>query len=606
MSKTVTIEIEPIGRRVEVQPGTTLMQAAQDAGVEIASICGGGGWCGNCRIKLVLGELTPVTELEYEVLSKEEIENGWRLACQSQPLNHLKIDIPPESLTSLQRVQMEGVEGDFELNPVVIPIELHFEPPTLAHQISDVSRVKTALMERGIRSPQVKFPLLISLSSTLRAQAWQVRLALRGEEVVGVFLPGTPLLGLAVDIGTTKLAAYLVNLENGRTLARVGVTNPQLAYGEDVISRIAYANQSKAGRGVLQARLVERLNELVDELCLQVGTVREQIIEAVMVGNTAMHHLFLGLPVRQLGEAPYIAAVSESVEIRANDLGLHLAPGAYVYMPPNIAGYVGSDHVSMLLATVITGKTSHDGSLTMALDIGTNTEISLVTADRVLSCSCASGPAFEGAHIHDGMRAAPGAIEHLRMVAGDIHVHTIGDGLPVGICGSGILDAIAEMRRVGIIDATGRLQKDAPGVHAGKHGGHFVLVTASETGHGREIIITRKDIHEIQLAKGAIRAGINALLLEAGINYEDIDKFIVAGAFGTYLDVGNAVNIGMFPPLPLKRFKQVGNAAGIGAKQLLLSVARRREAPEIIKRVEYVELTTHPLFTEIYIKALLF
>jgi len=582
------------------------MQAVQAAGVEITSICGGEGWCGKCRVQLVLGELTSATELESEVLSEEEIENGWRLACQSQPLTQVKIDIPPESLTSQQRVQMEGDEGGFELDPVVIPVELHIEPPTLAGQLSDVSRLKTALMERGVRSPQVKFPLLISLSSALRIQAWQVRLALRGEEVVGVFVPETPLLGLAVDIGTTKLAAYLVNLENGRTLARVGVTNPQLAYGEDVISRIAYANQNETSRGVLQARLVERLNELIDEMCFQEGVVKEQIIEAVMVGNTAMHHLFLGLPVRQLGEAPYIAAVSESVEVRAQDLGLHVAPGAYVYMPPNIAGYVGSDHVSMLLATEMAGKTSHDGSVVMALDVGTNTEISLAAAGRILSCSCASGPAFEGAHIHDGMRAASGAIEQVQMVTGDIHIHTIGGGLPVGICGSGILDAIAEMRRVGIIDGTGRLQKDAPGVRIGKHGGYFILVPASKTGHGREIAITRKDIHEIQLAKGAIRTGINILLLEAGISYEDIDEFIVAGAFGTYLDVGNAVNIGMFPSLPLKRFKQVGNAAGIGAKQLLSSVTRRREAPEIIKRVEYVELTTHPLFTEIYIKALLF
>lgn len=588
-----------------MQPGTALMQAAQTAGVEIASICGAEGWCGKCRVQLVLGELTPATELEYEVLSKEEIEDGWRLACQSQPLTRVKIYIPPQSLTSLQRVQVEGDEGNFELDPAVIPKELQIEPPTLADQLSDVSRLKTSLMKRGVRSPQINFPLLASLSSVLRAQGWQVRIALRNQEVVGVFIPGTPLFGLAVDIGTTKLAAYLVNLESGRTLARVGVTNPQLAYGEDVISRIAYANQNEAGRGVLQARLVERLNELVDELCSQVGVVKEQIVEAVIVGNTAMHHLFLGLPVHQLGETPYIAAVSEAVEVHAQDLGLHLAAGAYVYMPPNIAGYVGGDHVSMLLATEMSEKTSRNGSIVMALDIGTNTEISLASAGRVLSCSCASGPAFEGAHIHDGMRAAPGAIEQVQMVAGNIHFHTIGGGLPVGICGSGILDTIAEMRRLGIIDTTSRLQKDTPRSRTGKHGGDFVLVPASKTGHGREIIITRKDIHEIQLAKGAIRAGIDILLFEAGISYEKIDELIVAGAFGTYLDVGKAVNIGMFPPLPLNRFKQVGNAAGIGAKQLLLSVARRREAPELIKRVEYIELTTHLLFTDIYIKALL-
>jgi uncharacterized 2Fe-2S/4Fe-4S cluster protein (DUF4445 family) len=410
-----------------------------------------------------------------------------------------------------------------------------------------------------------------------------------------------------VDIGTTKMAAYLVNLENGETLAKGGVTNPQVVYGEDVVSRIAFANQSDDHRRMLQIKLVERLNELAADLCKQAGVLQDQIVEVSVVGNTAIHHLFLGIPVRQLGEAPYIAAVSDAVHVRASDIGLLASTGAYVYMPPNIAGYVGADHVAMLLASSILDK----HKVVVALDIGTNTEISLFVPDgnrrsRLLSCSCASGPAFEGAHIHDGMRAVPGAIEKVQIHDGTIRIHTIGDALPVGLCGSGILDAIAEMRRVGYLDSLGRIKKDIPGMRHSKNGGEFVLVPFIKSGHGRDVIVNRKDVNEIQLAKGAIRAGVEVLLKLADITYEDIDEFIIAGAFGTYLDIENAVRIGMFPSIPLSHFKQVGNAAGMGARYLLLSNQKREEAAQIAKKVEYIELTTHPNFTMVYVDALNF
>lgn len=419
-------------------------------------------------------------------------------------------------------------------------------------------------------------------------------------EVVGVLKPEQTLVGLAVDIGTTKIAAYLVELESGRTLTKAGIMNPQIAYGEDVVSRIAYSNENIGGRQILQQRLIDGLNVLISELCEQTQITRDQIVDAVVVGNTVIHHLFSGLPVKQLGASPYIAAVTEPLDICATHLGLKLAPGAKVYLPPNIAGYVGADHVSMLLAT----EAWRAEKPTIALDIGTNTEISLAMNGRVLSCSCASGPAFEGAHINAGMRAAPGAVEYVQIKGDQVRVQTIGGKPAIGICGSGILDAVSELFIEEIIGRTGRMKKNHPRIIPYNGGGAFLLVPEKETGNGHDLIVTRNDVNEIQLAKGAIRAGVETLLYEGGITDKDINTFIVAGAFGTYLDLRSATQLGMFPSIPLTRFRQVGNAAGTGARQMLISKAHRHMAESIISRTEYIELTAHPNFTDIYMDAM--
>jgi uncharacterized 2Fe-2S/4Fe-4S cluster protein (DUF4445 family) len=334
------------------------------------------------------------------------------------------------------------------------------------------------------------------------------------------------------------------------------------------------------------------------------------VVEAVVVGNTAMHHLFAGLPVKQLGLAPYVPAVSEALEFPAGEVGLELASGATVYLPPCIAGYVGADHVAMALGT---GAWETDRIMPqplrhtwVALDIGTNTEVTVTRGGRIWCCSCASGPAFEGAHIRDGMRAAPGAIERVRITDGRVHLKTIENRPPVGLCGSGILDAVGELVRTGIIDQKGRFRDGAQGVTLENGQPQFTLAPASASGHGRPVVITRKDINEIQLAKAAIRTGVEVLLSEAGADYDEIEAFIVAGAFGTYLDIESSIRVGMFPPLSLDRFRQVGNAAGAGARQLLVSAARRRTATEIAPRVRYVELTVHPGFSARYLKALYF
>lgn len=593
--------------------GATLLDAAQEAGVEIAAVCGGAGVCGKCRVQLIAGQLSAPTAAERKFFTEDDLAAGFRLACQARPLSGVKIDIPPESLSTPQRLQVEGQESAVGVDPVVEQIDLDLVPPTLHDLRADTVRLTDALAERGVSRPFFGQPVLRTLSAELRRQGWSARLVLRRQEpmrgyakvqpwreVVALLKQGEPVVGLAVDIGTTKMAAYLVDLNSGHTLAMDGLMNPQIAYGEDVVSRIAYANEHPEGRRVLQERLVAGVNDLAAQVCESAGLSRRQIVEAVVVGNTAIHHFFAGLPVEQLGASPYIAAVSEPLDIEAEHLGLELAPGAKVYLPPNIAGYVGADHVSMLLATEAWQATEP----TIALDIGTNTEISLAVDGQLLSCSCASGPAFEGAHIHAGMRAAPGAVEYVQIGAEDVRVHTIGNRPAVGICGSGILDVVAELRAAGVIGPTGRMQQSDPRVVPWEGGGAFRLVEKAKTGNGHDLLVTRRDVNEIQLAKGAIRAGVDVLLAEAGLTHEDLGAFIVAGAFGTYLDLKSAMSIGMFPPLPLQRFKQVGNAAGTGARQMLISATRRREAEAIVDRVRYIELTAHPNFSDVYMSAM--
>ncbi len=602
--KAIFIDMEPVGRRVQVEAGSTLLAAAQKAGVELIAICGGAGTCNSCLVRLVSGELSPPTLVETEALDREEIEAGYRLACQAVPLGSTRIYIPPDSLTTPQRLQIEGLETDVALDPVIKTVDLKIDPPSLNDLRADTTRLNDALVERGLEVAEIPLPVLTRLSESLRARDWSVRLALRRGEIITCLEPENSPLGLALDIGTTSLAAYLVDLASGRALARSGAMNPQIAYGEDVISRIHFA-RSEGGREKLQSTLIEAVNGLVHGLCEEANVSKERIVEVVAVGNTAMHHLFAGLPVEQLGGAPYVPAVSDPLDFRSCEIGMDLAPGACIHLPSNIAGFVGADHVAVLLANDI-GKSS---GRVVALDIGTNTEITLVSEGRLLSCSCASGPAFEGAHIHDGMRAAPGAIERVWIEGERIHLQTIKNQPPVGICGSGILDAVAEMVGAGIINNSGRMEKDSPLVrtnHENQNQAEFVLAPSSISGHGRDIIITRKDINEIQLAKAAIRAGIEILLKEAGIGFSELDEFIVAGAFGNYLDIKSTIRTGMFPPLPLSRFRQVGNAAGIGAKQMLVSAAKRRDAVKIAGKVDYIELTIHPDYMKIFLNAMYF
>jgi len=596
----LTVDFEPLGRRARVARGTTLLEAARQAGVGLNAVCGGAGTCGTCRVRLVTGAVTPPSEAERDVVAE-----GFRLACRARVLSDVRVDVPPASITAPQRAQIEGLERPVELDPAVRSFDVTLAPPSLTDLRADATRLREALREQ---SPPLNgggrfdHGALCQLPILLRENGWHIRIVILNDEIIAVAPAGAALLGLAVDIGTTKVAAYLVNLESGEMLAAAGTMNPQIAYGEDVMARIAYAMAGQAQARELQRTLVGGLDDLAGELCARVGRDSAEIVEVVLVGNTCMHHLVLGLPVKQLGLAPYVPALGCSYDLKARELGLRFAPGANVHLLPNIAGFVGADHVAMLLATGL--HETHE--ITVGLDIGTNTEISLAVDGRILSCSCASGPAFEGAHIHDGMRAAPGAVERVRLIGERVEYQTIDDAPPVGICGSGILDGVAELRKIGVLRGNGAMQ---PGSHPrvrgrGKDTG-FLLVPAGEREAPRDLVINRKDVNEIQLAKGAIRAGIDMLLEEAGLEAEQIERVVVAGAFGTYLDVGSALAVGMFPPLSRERFVQVGNGAGSGAKLALLSRRCRRVAGEIARRVEYVELTTHPHFVAAYTAALM-
>ena len=595
-----TIDFEPVGRRGPCPPEATLLDCARALGVDLVSVCGGVGTCGRCKVQVIAGAVTELTERERRALTPGEIAQGYRLACRTSPLSDCKVQVPPESLTAVQRTQVEGLEVAVKPDPLVRAYTVEPAAATLDDPRADDERIRAAMQAaHGIAELAFDFAVLQDLSPRLRSENPRLNLAVREREIVALGAEGERWLGLAVDIGSTKIAAYLVDLASGRTLASQGLMNPQIAYGEDIIARLNQAGKGPAEARRLQALLVKALNQMAGKLCREAGAQPAQIVDAVVVGNTAIHHLFLRLPVRQLAQAPYVPAVRTALDIKARDLGLALAPGAYVHMLPNIAGYVGADHVSMLLATGV----AHLPGLVLALDIGTNTEICLVSHGEMMSTSCASGPAFEGAHIKHGMRAAPGAIERVRMEDGRLICQTIGNETPAGICGSGLLDAVAQLHLAGVLDPSGKMLSHQR-VRENADGREFVLAGADERDGAPDITLTQHDVRELQLAKGAIRTGIRALADASGHREEEIDRVIIAGAFGTYIDVQSAITIGMLPALPLDRFQQVGNAAGTGARLALISQAMRREALELAGRVHYLELARAPGFARNFAQAM--
>jgi len=535
-----------------------------------------------------------------DAFSLQELKDGWRLACQTYPRSDCKLGIPSESMTTLQRTQVEGLEIAVHPEPPVQGYHLQLVTPSLSDLRADGDRLLEALYQQHqLHCSKIDIDVLRTLSPRLRSWSWECRASIRHDEVVALGpWPGRQ-LGLAIDLGTTKIAGYLVDLSDGRTLAAKGVMNPQISYGEDIISRITAVNNSPDESTHLQKVVIRTLNKLISGLSTEVGASPTDIVEAVVVGNTAMHHLFLGLPVRQLAVSPYVPAVSNALDIKARDLGLHIAPGAYLHLLPNIAGFVGGDHVAMLLATEVWQT---EGPA-VALDIGTNTEASLVNGGEITTVSCASGPAFEGGHIKDGMRATSGAIERVRIAGGSIQYQTIDEVPPVGICGSGILDTMAQLYLAGIIDKGGRMKGNHPRVRTHKNQREFVLVSKEEQDERSAIVTTQQDVRQLQLAKAAIRTGIQALLETNGCSEEEIKQVIIAGAFGSYIDVSSAITIGMLPSLPLGRFRQVGNAAGMGAKLALISLSQRSQAQAIASQVNYIELANSPNFMQTFIEA---
>ncbi len=586
----VTVQFQPIGKRVQVNSETNLLEAARQAGIALTSTCGGEGSCGQCRVQIVSGEVSPITEDEKFLLQEDELKQGYRLACCVRPLSDIRLFVPADSLDSGQRLQIESVLRLIDPDPLIQVIEVACPPPTLEDPRSDWTRLKEALASR-LSSQQIvpSNALIRYLPQAVRQLNWRLNVFLRQHEVIGVVAPQKKAVGLAVDLGTTKIAASLLDLESGQTLASSGAPNPQIPYGEDLISRLAYVQRNPQGSHKLAELVRQTINQLVFEMAERAAVSPEQVAEACIVGNSAMIHLLLGWPVRQLALAPYVAASSESLEVAAAELNLRMAPGGRVYLPPGIGGYIGSDHVAMVLASEL----DQSERLAIGIDIGTNTEISLRIPGKetLMAVSCASGPAFEGAHIRDGMRAASGAIEKVRLTPQGVQISTVDDQRPIGFCGSGILDAVAELYRMGYLLSNGRFDRSKVSAQD-ENNPRFVFVPAERSGNGREIVLTQKDINEIQLAKGAIHAGIKILLDVNGITADQVEEVILAGAFGSYIHISSAVQIGLFPSLPKARFRQVGNAAAIGAQWMLLSKQARLQAEEIARRTRYLELTT--------------
>jgi uncharacterized 2Fe-2S/4Fe-4S cluster protein (DUF4445 family) len=603
--KGFEVQFQPLGKRVSIPEGASVLDAARLAGLNINSACGGEGSCGQCQIVLLSGAADPANSDEEFFIPESDRQRGYRLACCLRAQDNLIIHLPKESLITNQRLQVESNLQAISPDPLVHTYLAKIDPPTLEDVRADLNRLKDALEHQySLRDLQASASVIQEISPVLRNNNWRVNVFIKGKEILGVCSPSQQALGLAVDIGTTKIAATLVDLQSGEDLRSAGIPNPQLSYGEDVISRLNYVVRNKQGGQLMSGLIRQALDELLGELLQQAGAVREQVVEACLVGNTAMTHLLLGYPVRQLATAPYVAASSDATDIPADWLGLGLADGANVHIPPSIGGFIGADHVAMVLASDL----DISDKISLGIDIGTNTEISLRLpgSEALHAVSCASGPAFEGAHIRDGMRAASGAIEKVRISGNNVLSTTIDQVPAVGICGSGILDSVAELYRNGYLNRNSRFQTTRNGVRIGDQGPEFLLVSADHSGSGRDIVITQKDVNEIVLAKGAIQAGIRILLEATGTQAEAVQEVIVAGAFGSFLNIQNAIGIGLFPLLPNTQYRQVGNAAALGAKWILISKVARERTRQIIRMTRYLELTTYPKFQRQFALAMLF
>lgn len=591
------IEFEPVGRRGNCPAGMTVLDYARQLGVDLVNICGGTGACGTCVVRILNGRVSPPDDSETAVLTNEKIQKGFRLACRTVPQGNVKIEIPVQSLATPQRTQVECDEVFVDAKPLVETFSVSLSPVSAGDPVSDEERLLRGLRQQyHITDARMDLPVLRELPDHIRQYNREVRIALRERKIVGFLDKSAAPLGFAVDLGTTKIAGYLVDLTSGKTLGAFGVMNPQISYGEDLIARLVHAMKSSAEAGQLQSVVIKTLNQMIMELCRKAEVASDQIVDAVIVGNTAMHHLVLRLPVKSLSRAPYVPAIQSALDVKATELGLAMAPGAVVHFFPNIAGYVGGDHVAMLLAA---GVRNLKG-VVLALDIGTNTEVCLLHNGCLTSLSCASGPAFEGAHITHGMRAADGAIERVRLTGNQCRFQTIGGKPPAGLCGSGIIDMMAELYRIGVLEKNGRM-RDHPRIRTRDGLKEFVLAEADEYGKGcPEITFTQKDVREVQLAKGAVRTGIQVLLENCGIAGEQIDQLIIAGAFGSYIDPKCSMDINMIPSIPLDRIRQIGNAAGMGSRLALISGKKRKEASILADQVRYIELASFPEFFRIF------
>lgn len=630
MSKHKVI-FQPSGSRGEIDADSTLLQAAQKLGVDLEAICGGKGTCGKCKVRIEEGyfekdnidsrmaHLSERTEVEQKFIKPED-GDSIRLACACHVNGDVKIFVPEKSRAGKQVVRKAAREITISLDPAVRKYFIELSAPTL-HDLSkgDMERIISALkQEYNLDIVSFDFVALQGLQDALRQGEWRATISVwMGREVVKVepgFVDAT--YGLAVDVGTTTVAAYLCDMVSGKVVNTESMMNPQVPYGEDVMSRITYAMTNPDGLKTMQRTLVEGLNEIIGRITTDIHVNGEHsgynIVDMTIVFNTAMHHIFLGLNPVYIGRSPFIPAAQNDLNIKARDLGININPGSYLHVLPIEAGFVGADNVGVLIAEE---PYKQDENI-LIIDIGTNGELLLGNRNRVSSTSCATGPAFEGAQIKFGMRAAPGAIEKVKIdpdtkeplykVIGKPEWHThIKKVDAKGICGSAIIDVVAEMFKAGIIDKSGKFVKglDTPRVktdHDGKL--HYVLAWADETSIGTDIIVTQGDVRALQLAKGALYAGAKLMMQKMGIT--KLDKVILAGAFGSYIDKTAAMTLGMFPDCEIDSVYSVGNAAGDGAIMALLNLEKRQEAKERARWVEFLEIAVEPNFEKEFMQAM--
>ena len=577
---------------IDVAIGETIYDAARRARIDLGGFCGGRGLCGKCKVK-VFGNVSKVTEIEQKILGNEA--GAVRLACQTKALGNVEVLMVYRGFL---KTSILGYEPSITLNPAVRSIRIVLERPTLNNYFSTVEALYKAL------GYKVKISLSALRKLADRLKEIEVIIYDYGDikEILDICSKG-PLYGLAIDVGTTKIAMYVVNLLNGETIIAESIENPQIVYGADVVSRISYAMEHDTEE--LHRAVIESINRFLEEISRSRNVELDKIYDVVFVGNSVMHHLFLGINPLKIGIAPYEEVIRESYMIKARDLGLKVSKEAYIYAPPLVGGFIGSDS---LVGAYILGLGLKKG-IYMFLDIGTNTEVYLAKNDTIYVTSTASGPAFEGGHIKYGMKAIEGAIEKVIIDEETLEpeISVIGNVKPRGITGSGIIDAIAEMLKAGIINYTGRFKiKEHPRIRRGHEGYEYILVFKNESGIGEDIVITQKDVREIQRAKAAIQAAYRILSRRLRIKREDLEKIYIAGSFGFYLRPENAIVIGLLPEIPLDRIELVGNTAGSGARSLLKNKELRKDIEKMVERINYIELALDKEFHKIFADSMYF
>jgi uncharacterized 2Fe-2S/4Fe-4S cluster protein (DUF4445 family) len=584
-----TLRFPQLGRAIEARATETIFQSARRGGVRIVGACGGRGTCGSCYVHVTEGN---VEDSPLRAHSAEAKLSGgpWIRACQAHARSDCTIEVAARSLAPVVRTEV-GALGDAALHsaPAVRTYDIAVPEASIALPAADADRLIFALPAGTVH--EIDLRAARGLSNALRQTHGRVRARVRDHELIDIGSPGHATLGLAIDLGTSNAAAFLVDLERGVRLASLGIENPQVAWGADVVSRLNHAIRTPDGAAELQACVTGAVNALAHDLCQATGTRVADIADVAVCGNTAMHHLLLRLPVAQLGRAPFVAAVRTAMNVKARDLGIAACPGANVHFMPNVMGFVGGDHVAALLATEERWKAV---GTSLVMDIGTNTEISLIHQGEIWTASCPSGPALEGGHISCGMRAADGAIEGVALADGRLVLSVIGGEEPVGICGSGVVDVLATLRRAGAVDARGRIAASHPLIET---------IDGARTARiAPGVSFSQDDVRSVQLAKAAIRAGVDVLLARANLAETAIERFIIAGAFGSYIKVPSGISIGLFPDLPHERFVQVGNAAGLGVQRVLASTRERDRARDLAARARYVELSSATHFHKIFVK----